>query len=271
MAATTRARWRAPARAPSRPSPCRRRRGRPRRPGDRARHCRSAAARRLRPPASSARLASFSPSTAIWPTLRVALVDHDLAVDLVGRAVEQPVGHHVVEHAASRRRTCASAQSLRPSPPWRSRARSCWRSSWRSRLPDRRRPRRCAGRCASNSGLHFAIASAGPEANTPAVPEETSSGRPIIGAATSMLALLGVRGLDLADDRNAVGAGADVDAALRQRREQAAVLEHDVFQRGVVGQHGVDGVAVARGVGDRSRRSSRRHRPAASPSRGVRL
>ena len=38
---------------------------------------------------------------------------------------------------------------------------------------------------ASNSGLHFASASAGPEANTPAVPEETSSGRPIIGAATS--------------------------------------------------------------------------------------
>ena len=27
--------------------------------------------------------------------------------------------------------------------------------------------------------------------------------------------------------------------------------EHDVFQRGVVGQHGEDDVAVARGVGDR--------------------
>src|SRR5262245_51946093 len=31
--------------------------------------------------------------------LGVALVDHDLAVDLVGRAVEQAVGHDVVEHA----------------------------------------------------------------------------------------------------------------------------------------------------------------------------
>ena len=39
---------------------------------------------------------------------------------------------------------------------------------------------------ASNNGLHFASASAAPEANTPAVPEETSSGRPIIGAATSV-------------------------------------------------------------------------------------
>ena len=38
---------------------------------------------------------------------------------------------------------------------------------------------------ASNSGLHLAIAAAGPEANTPAVPAVTSSGRPIIGAATS--------------------------------------------------------------------------------------
>ena len=37
---------------------------------------------------------------------------------------------------------------------------------------------------ASNSGLHFAIASGGPDANTPAVPAATSSGRPIIGAAT---------------------------------------------------------------------------------------
>ena len=52
---------------------------------------------------------------------------------------------------------------------------------------------------------------------TPAVPEETSSGRPIIGAATSIWPLLGVRRLDLADDRDAVGAGADVDAALGQR------------------------------------------------------
>ena len=28
--------------------------------------------------------------------------------------------------------------------------------------------------------------------------------------------------------------------------------EHDILQRGVVGQHGVDDVAVARGVGDRA-------------------
>ena len=39
---------------------------------------------------------------------------------------------------------------------------------------------------ASNKGLHLASASAGPEAKTPAVPEETSSGRPIIGAATNV-------------------------------------------------------------------------------------
>src|SRR6185295_3907685 len=46
-------------------------------------------------------------------------------------------------------------------------------------------------------------------------------------------------------------AGADVYAALRKRREQAAVLEYDVFEGGVVGQHGVDNVAVARSVGNR--------------------
>ena len=46
---------------------------------------------------------------------------------------------------------------------------------------------------ASNRGLHFAIASAGPEATTPAVPEATSSGRPSIGAPTSIWPVLGVQ------------------------------------------------------------------------------
>ncbi len=73
---------------------------------------------------------------------------------------------------------------------------------------------------ASNSGLHLAIAAAGPEANTPAVPAVTSSGRPIIGAAIRCWPLFGVGLLDLADHRDAVGAGADMDAALRQRIEQ---------------------------------------------------
>ena len=35
---------------------------------------------------------------------------------------------------------------------------------------------------ASNRGLHFAIATAEPDATMPAVPEVTSSGRPSIGA-----------------------------------------------------------------------------------------
>ena len=123
---------------------------------------------------------------------------------------------------------------------------------------------------ASNSGLHFAIASAGPEANTPAVPAVTSSGRPIIGAATSAWPLSACALLDLADDRNAVGAGADMDAALGQRVEQP-LPEHDVLQRGVVGQHGVDDVAVARGIGDGGRRALRPASASGFALSGVRL
>ena len=125
--------------------------------------------------------------------LGVALVDDDLAVDLVGRAVEQAVGHHVVEHAGVDAVFAGQREAFAHRLDGAAEHEVVGDLDGGRRLPDRRRPRRCGGRCASNSGLHLAIASGGPDANTPAVPAATSSGRPSIGAATRTWPGLGVQ------------------------------------------------------------------------------
>ncbi len=135
------------------------------------------------PPAASARLASFKPRMARCPAGQVALLDDDLAVDLVGGRREQPVGHHVVEHL---RHDAVFAHQ---------------RKSFSHRLDgaaeheivgdlDRGRGRRVgpgledAAAIASNSGLQRATLSGGPATTIAGLAGDApTSGRPSIGDA----------------------------------------------------------------------------------------
>ena len=62
----------------------------------------------------------------------------------------------------------------------------------------------------------------------------------------------GVRSVERLRTRDTVRAGADVNAAFRQRLQKPALLLGDVLQRVVVGEHREHRIAVARGFRDRA-------------------
>ena len=68
------------------------------------------------------------------------------------------------------------------------------------------------------------------------------------GRGHQRLAGLGVRGRERLDGRGAVGAHRHVNAAPGHRLPDAASTERHVVQRGIVGHHADDDVAVAAGV-----------------------
>ena len=127
--------------------------------------------------------------------LGVALVHHDLAVDLVGRAVEQAVGHHVVEHGRHDPVLAHEREAF---------AHRLDRAAEHEIVGDLDRGR--GGRIGAGlegappdgveQRLAAASASAGPPITTAAWPDATISGRPSIGAATRIWLAFRMRRLE---------------------------------------------------------------------------